>query len=170
MPSSCPSRTAKSQDRTAWLKRNGSERVRAKSIAWATSGVSITVTPPRTCVFPPVMARLGVGDMEFLSLDEGEQIRVDLILMRGSDAVRRARVVDVLRALDESSRLPGRVLHRNDLVVFAVQYERGHVEFFQIFCLIRFGKCLNAFVSVQETRLHAPKPKLIEHSLRDSCP
>jgi hypothetical protein len=34
------------------------------------------------------MAGLAVGDMILLSLDEGEQIRIDLILMRGGDTVR----------------------------------------------------------------------------------
>jgi len=34
------------------------------------------------------MAGLAVGDMILLLLNEGEQIRVDLILMLGGDAVR----------------------------------------------------------------------------------
>jgi len=61
-----------------------------------TSGVSITVMLPRTCVFPLVMASLAVGDIVLLPLDEGEQLHVDLILMCGGDAVRCARVVKVV--------------------------------------------------------------------------
>jgi len=44
--------------------------------------------------------RLAVGDMILLSLNEPEQLGVDLILMRRGDAVRRAWEVDVLRLLD----------------------------------------------------------------------
>src|SRR5712664_2139889 len=102
MPCSCPSRTAKSQDRTAWLKRDGSECFRARSIARVTSGVSTTVTPPRTRAFPLMIVGSAAGSMSVVPLDEGEQFPVDLILMRGGEAVRRARIVDVLRALDQS--------------------------------------------------------------------
>src|SRR5215831_9365300 len=107
MPCSCPSLTANSQDRTAWLKRNGSEWVRAKSIARVTSGVSITVIPPRTCIPRLALAGLAIGGIEFLSLDEGEEIAVDLIRMRRRDAVWGARVIDFLRALDQLGRFPG---------------------------------------------------------------
>jgi hypothetical protein len=40
-------------------------------------------------------------------LDEGEKLRVDLILMRCCEAMRSARVVDFLGALDEPGRLLG---------------------------------------------------------------
>jgi hypothetical protein len=36
-----------------------------------------------------------------LRLEEGEQVCVDLVLMRGRDAVRGAGIVDFLRAFDE---------------------------------------------------------------------
>src|SRR5262249_26682339 len=41
-----------------------------------------------------------------LASEEGQQVGVDLILMRRREAVRRPRIVDLLRALDE----PGRFL------------------------------------------------------------
>jgi len=41
-----------------------------------------------------------VGDAELLLLDECEQLGVDLILMCGGDAVRRAGVVGVLCTFD----------------------------------------------------------------------
>jgi hypothetical protein len=44
---------------------------------------------------------LGVGDMVPLPLDEREQLGVNLILMCGGDAVRRAGIVDVPGVLDE---------------------------------------------------------------------
>ena len=59
---------------------------------------------------------------------ERQQIRVDLILVRCRDAVRRARVVDVLGALDELGGLSGGVVHRHNLIVLAVQHERRDVD------------------------------------------
>src|SRR6185369_8756730 len=108
-----------------------------------------TVMPPRTRVLS-LMAGLAVGDMVFLSLDEGEQIRVDLILMRGGDAVRRARVVDLLRALDELGRLPGRVFHRNDLVVLAVKDQSRYIKLPEVRGEVGLGKSFDALVGVLE--------------------
>src|SRR5215831_20299636 len=126
------------------------------------SGESGTVTPPRIRVSWPVMV-LAVGDMSAPVLDESEQLGVDLILMRGGDAVRRAREVDVLRALDESGRLLSRVLRRNDLIVLAVEHEGRHVELLQVLGEIGFGERLDALVGVLQAGLHAPAPELIEH-------
>jgi len=52
--------------------------------------------------------------------------------VRGGDAVRRAGIVDVLRALDEPDRLHRRVLHGNDLVVLAVKHEGRDIELLQV--------------------------------------
>lgn len=52
-----------------------------------------------------------------LSFDEGEQIGVDLILMRGRVAVRRARIVDILCDLYQPRRLYRGVLDGDDLVI-----------------------------------------------------
>ncbi len=72
------------------------------------------------------------------SLEEGEQVGVDLVLMRGGDAVRRSGIVDVLGALDQPGRLDGGILDRNDLVVLPVQDERRHIELLQIFGEVGF--------------------------------
>src|SRR5262245_44300062 len=61
-------------------------------------------------------------------LDESQQFGVDLIRVRGGQAVRSAGVVDLFRTLDQPGRLLRRVLDGDDLVVFAVQHERRHVE------------------------------------------
>lgn len=47
-----------------------------------------------------VRVRRGGGAL-LVSSDKGEQLGVDMILMRGGDAMRRARIIDVLRALDQ---------------------------------------------------------------------
>ena len=80
------------------------------------------------------------------------------------EAVRRARIVDLYRALDEPGRLMRRVLDRDDLVILAVQHQGGHVEQLQILGEIGLGKGLDALVSVHEAGLHAPQPELIEYA------
>src|SRR5262245_54469997 len=129
------------------------------------SGVSTTVIPPKTRVSLLGMVSV-VGDMS-APLDEGEQIRVDLILMCGGDAVWRARVVNVLRSLDEPSRLPGGVLHRNDLIVLTVKHQSRHIELLEVLGEVGLGEGLDALVGVLEAALHAPGPELVEHALRD---
>ena len=51
---------------------------------------------------------------------DNQQVAVDLILMRGREAVGRAWIVDLLGALDQRGRLLRRVFDRNDLVIFTV--------------------------------------------------
>src|SRR5947209_16582200 len=83
----------------------------------------IRPVPPMTTIFmvyPPLSM---TGDpfpsraCRRLAPEEGQQIGVDLILMRGREAVRRARIVDFLRALDDPGRFLRRVLDGNDLIV-----------------------------------------------------
>src|SRR3546814_9925493 len=68
------------------------------------------------------------GPVWLLRLNESEQIGVDLVLMRGREAVRRARIVDFLRTLDEPGRFLRRVLDRDDLVVLPVHNQGRNVE------------------------------------------
>src|SRR5215207_1921862 len=103
---------------------------------------------PTTCVFPVVITGLAVGDMVFLSLNEGEQFCIDLILMRRGNAVRCAGVVDVLRTLDELGRLHSRVLHRNDLVVLAVKYQRRSIELLEVLGEVSLGEGFDTLVGV----------------------
>src|SRR4030095_8062554 len=112
--------------------------------------------------------RLQVGLHARLSrLDEREQIGVDPILVRCRETVRRARVVDLLGALDESGRFPRRVLDGNDLVIFAVHDQRRNVELLEVLGEVGLRKGLNALVGVFGSGLHAPEPELIESTLGD---
>ncbi len=99
--------------------------------------------------------------------EEGEQVGVDLVLMCGGDAVRRAGIVDVLGALDQPGGLDGGILDRNDLVILPVQDERRHVELLQVFGEVGLRECLDAFIGVQQAGLHAPEPELVECALGD---
>src|SRR5215213_4617022 len=127
----------------------GQTRSRAPSYLWLTNNA-------------PLSRRDGS-----LRPDEGEQSCVDLILMRSGDAVRRAGIVNVLRTFDQLGRLPRGVLHRNDLVVLAVKYQCRYIELLQVLGKVGFGEGFDTLVGVLEAALHAPEPKLIQHSLRN---
>jgi hypothetical protein len=113
---------------------------------------------------PDKLLLLGLGPKE------GQQVSVDLILMRSRDAVRCTRIVDFLRALDESGRLPRRVLDGNDLVVFAVQDQSRDIDLLEVLGEISLREGLDALVRVLEASLHAPEPELIQYPLRDLGP
>src|SRR5262249_50310399 len=101
---------------------------------------------------------------------EGQQVGVDLILMGRGEAVWRTGIVDLLRALDEPGRLPSRVLHRDDLVVLAVQDQGRDIELLEVLGEIGLGEGLDALVGVLEPGLHAPEPELIERALSNLGP
>src|SRR5262245_7077008 len=63
-----------------------------------------------------------------LPLQEGQQVARDALALAHEDAVRDARILDELRALDALRRAPARDLDRHRLVGVAVQDERGHVH------------------------------------------
>src|SRR5262245_2053539 len=121
---------------------------------------------------PMVIApALGAGSfVRSLAPEEGQQVGVDLFLVRRREAVRRARIVYLLGALDQPGRFLCGVLDRDDLVVLAVQDQGWHVESLQVLGLVRFGKRLDTFVGVLEAGLHAPEPELIERALGDLRP
>ena len=105
-----------------------------------------------------------------LGPQEGQQISVDLILMRGREAVRCTRIVDFLRATDESGRLHRRVLDGNDLVVLAMHDQGRDIDLLEVLGEIGLGEGLDAFVGVLEACLHAPEPELIQRALGDLGP
>src|SRR5262245_33421236 len=105
--------------------------------------------------------------LQALRFDEGEQVRVDPILVGRCQAVRRARVVDFLGALDEPGRFLRRVPDRNDLIIFSVQHQRRDVELLEVLGEVGFGESLDAFVGVYRAGLHAPEPELIKSTLGD---
>src|SRR5919109_1964020 len=102
-----------------------------------------------------------------LAPEEGQQVGVDLLLMRGREAVRRARIVDFLGALDEPRRLHRRVLDGNDLVVLPVHDQGRDIDLLEVLGKIGLGEGLDAFVGVLKAGLHAPQPELIQRALGD---
>src|SRR6185312_5694280 len=102
-----------------------------------------------------------------LGPQEGQQIGVDLILERRRQAVRRARIVEFLCAVDEPRRLHRRVLDGHDLVVLAVHDQGRDIELLEVLSEVGLGERLDAVVGVLEAALHAPEPELIQDSLGD---
>src|SRR5713101_7071032 len=100
-------------------------------------------------------------------LEEGQEIRADLLLERRAHAVRRALVNFERGVLDEFGRKPGRVADWDDLVVVSMKNQRRHVESLQIFGEIGFGKRLDAKVAGGESSHHALKPERFTHAFRD---
>lgn len=78
--------------------------------------------------------------IDALTAEAREEVFLDLVLMRGREAMRRARIIDLLRNLDKASRLLCIVFQGNDLVVFAVQNQHRNVDPFQVFRLVCFRK------------------------------
>jgi hypothetical protein len=115
-------------------------------------------------VSPDKLLLLGLGPQE------GQQISIHLILMRSRDAVRCTRIVDFLRALDESGRLRCRVLDRDDLVVLAVHDQSRDIDLLEVLGEIGLREGLDALVGVLEASLHAPEPELIQYALGDLSP
>ena len=64
--------------------------------------------------------------------EESQQVAVDLIRVRGREAVRRTWVVYFFGALDEPRRLPRGVLDRNDLVVLPVHHQSRDIELLEV--------------------------------------
>ena len=108
--------------------------------------------------------------MPRLGFQEGQQVGVELILMGCSEAVRCARIVDFLRALDELGRFLSRILDGNDLVVLTMHDQGWDIELLEVLGEISLREGLDAFVGVLEASLHAPEPELIQDSLGDLGP
>ena len=109
-------------------------------------------------------------DVPRLGFQEGQQVGVELILMRGREAMRCARIVDFLRVLDELGRFLIRILDWNDLVVLTMHDQGWDIELLEVLGEISLREGFDAFVGVLEASLHAPEPELIHDSLGDLGP
>ena len=90
--------------------------------------------------------------------------------MRSRQAVWRAGIVFFLRTLDEPGRFPRGVLYGNDLVILTMHNQSWDVDPLEILGEIGLGEGLDAFISVLEARLHAPKPELFQYATGDLGP
>ena len=84
-------------------------------------------------------------------LDEREQVAAHSILLRRAEAV-WSTVVDLEpNIVDQLGREQRCWTDRNDLVVVAVNEERGDVDLLQVLSLVGLGKSLDAVVDGVET-------------------
>src|SRR5665811_683216 len=102
-----------------------------------------------------------------LRLEEGQQIGVELVLVRVGQAMGAARIDLQRRVLDEFRREYGRSRDRHDLIVIAVNDQRRHVELLQVLSEIRLGEGFDGIEFVLETTLHRLEPERVPHALRD---
>ena len=79
-------------------------------------------------------SNLGAGS----GSDEGQQVFVDLVFVRGAKAMRRSGVDFERRSRDQIGRKHGRVGDGHDLVIVAVQDQGGHINLLKILGLVCF--------------------------------
>src|SRR6266568_4862832 len=97
---------------------------------------------------------------------EGEQVGVELLLVREGQAMWRARIDLQCCALDELGGEQGRVSDRHDLVVVAVDDQGRNIELLKIFRLVRLGEGLDAVECAFEADGHRPQPERVPSALR----
>ena len=101
------------------------------------------------------------------ALQERKQLGVDLVLVRGAHAVRRAGNNFQRGALDQLRRKQRRIGDGHDLIVVAVQDQGGDVDLLEVFGEIRFGEGLDAVVGGLQPAHHPLQPEGIAQALRD---
>jgi len=99
--------------------------------------------------------------------EEGQQVFVELPLVRGHQAMGCARIDLQGGVLDEPGGEQGRVGNGHDLVIIAMDDQGGDVEALEVFGLVRLGEGLDAVVGRFETDLHRPQPEHVQSALRD---
>src|SRR5664279_389571 len=97
--------------------------------------------------------------------EECQQVGVELVFVRVSDAVRGTGINLQRGVLDEFGRGVSRGADRHDLVVVAVDDQGRHVELLEVLREVRLGKRLDAVELVLETALHAAKPEGVADAL-----
>lgn len=100
----------------------------------------------------------GIG----LRLNECEQVGVELLLARIAEAVRTAGI-NFQRGIRHKLR---RSTDGHDLIIIAVNHQRRHIEFFQVFGEVGFREGLDAIIRILEPRHHALHPPRFDQSLR----
>src|SRR6266700_3060174 len=100
-----------------------------------------------------------------LGLQKGQQIGVELLLVREGEAVGRARIDFQGGVLDDLRGAEGRGTDRHDLVVVAVDDQGRNVDLQQVFREVRLGEGLDAVECCFEADLHRPQPEHVPNAL-----
>ena len=102
-----------------------------------------------------------------LLVDKREQFSVDLFLFGCAESVWRAFINLQLCLLYQLRLELPCIVEWNDLIVVSLNYERGHINPFQVFVLIGFGKRFDAEVSSRKSAQHSLKPKRLLRTFRN---
>src|SRR4029453_7860539 len=87
--------------------------------------------------------------------------------MRGGEAVRQARIVEVYSLLDQLGGPSRRSVDRHDLIALAM-YEQGrNIKLLQVFVKLGLRKGRDGVIRVLEAALHTPEKELVQDALRD---
>jgi len=100
-----------------------------------------------------------------LGLQEGQQVGVELILVRAGEAVGRTWIDLESRVLDDLGGEQGRGTDGHNLVVVAVNDQGRNIEPLAIFGAIGLRESLNAVLRAFETNGHRPAPDRIPKTL-----
>ena len=101
-----------------------------------------------------------------LGLQEGQQVGVELFLVRAAEAMGRARIDFQGGVLDDLRGEHGRVADRHDLVIVTVDDQGRNVEPLEVFRHVRLGEGLDAIEGCFEADLHRPQPEHVPNALR----
>src|SRR5262249_4977848 len=152
-----------------WVCRSLQSASRALSssipLTRVVSGRSFLVLNVARLLFRETLAGMTGGGG--LGSQEGQQVFVDSVLVRGAQAVRGALVHLQGGALDELGLEQAGVGERHDLVVVALEDERRYVELLQVLGLVCLGERLDAEVGGREAGHHALQPEGLTHPFRD---
>ncbi len=97
---------------------------------------------------------------------EGQQVGIELLLVREGQAVGRPRIDLQGRVLDELGGEQGRVSDRHDLVVVSVDDQGRNVERLEVFRLVCLGEGFDAVEGAFEADGHRPQPEHVPSALR----
>src|ERR1019366_461480 len=98
-------------------------------------------------------------------LEECQQVGIELLLVSLGQAMGCACIDLQSRVLDEFRRGKRSGANRYDLIVIAVNDQRWHVEFLEVFGEVRLRECLDALKRVLMAGLHTLEPKPVDHAL-----
>ncbi len=102
-----------------------------------------------------------------LRLDEGEQVRIELVRMDDRHAMWKTGVDLELSILDQLGRKGSSVRKGHDLVIVPVHDEGGNVDLLQVFGEVGLGEGVDPVVLWLETALHALIPEVVPHAFGD---
>src|SRR5882672_5197917 len=102
-----------------------------------------------------------------LPRDEGKQISVDLILVRGRHAMRKTGIEFRCGILEQPGGKRPSISEGHDLVILSMHHQCRHIDLFEILGEVGFRKCLDTVVLRFNPAHHGLPPPVISDALLD---